>query len=537
MKRIIYSVWFDLDIKNFSEYHERLISNKEKYAKEINVDWLLYDNLKELELFKKKYGIEDTYVAINNFKLFKFEELSKEYDEVLYLDLDVIINTKENFFDSVDLSNKIFCKTKDDEDWWRQQPTSTGLKYIHTSPAVKYVINTKLCGEKHHIMNTGVLAGSSKIIKKLDFIKYFIEAKQLISEIDFGSEWNDLITLNNESILSYALHNSGVEFFWEDEWHEMREEPKPLPKNSKFIHYLNKCFWEYFKDKTYCIYSLYVDIPDNRLDNSGSYPGDTIDKSMRTKMKMNEYYERLLNNHKKYAKDIGADYKHFQYDEDYENYKNDLQSKYPNMSDYNVVNFYKIWLLDKLTKDYDFVLYLDFDVACQTEANFFESCNLEESIYVFYEDTKQQANSDKIYAKEINFRSPSAKFWNAQALCIEYGLKPINDVYNTGIVGASRKQMEKLDYFGDFDELIQTMEELQEFSMYPQKVQDCFGYDNETVFGFKKVLNDVSTTVITSGGNNNWHCRVSDEFYSKKEEVPNDNFLHFINKKFEWYFD
>lgn len=537
MKRIIYSVWFDLGVKNFSEYHERLIQNKQEYANHIDVDWLLCDDRDELEYFKKEYCIEDTYVALNNFKLFKFEELTKEYDEVLYLDLDVIVNTKENFFESVDLSNKIFCKTKDDEDWWKYQPTSSGYGYIHTSPAVKYVINTKLCGEKLHIMNTGVLAGSSKVIKKLDFTKYFTEATKLIAETDFGNEWNNLITPNNESILSYALHKSGVKFFWEDEWHEMREDPKPLPVNAKFIHYLNKCFWEFYKDKTYCIYSLYVDIPDDRLDNSGSYPGDTIDKSLRTKMKMNEYYDRLLDNHKRYAETIGAKYIHFKYDEKYEKYKEELQIKYPNMSDYNVVNFYKIWLLDELSKEYDFVLYLDFDVVCKTEANFFESCNLQESIYVFYEDTKRQANREKAHASSINFRSPTAKYWNSQALCIEYGLKPIDDVYNTGIVGASKQQMEKLDYFGDFDELIQTMEDLQEYSMYPPIIQDCFGYDNETVFGFKKVLNDVSTTLITSGGFNNWHCRVTDEFYNKKEEVPNDNFLHFINKKFEWYFD
>ena len=48
----------------------------------------------------------------------------------------------------------------------------------------------------------------------------------------------------------------------------------------------------------------------------------------------------------------------------------------PDMSEYDVVNFYKIWCMEELVKDeYDNALYLDFDVVCNTEVSFFDAFN------------------------------------------------------------------------------------------------------------------------------------------------------------------
>ena len=77
----------------------------------------------------------------------------------------------------------------------------------------------------------------------------------------------------------------------------------------------------------------------------------------------------------------------FEYDEDFKQYKVRLQTKY-HLSLYNVVNFYKLKLLYELSKHYDEILFLDFDVVCLTEKNFFDVFDLNKGIAVYDNSTK-----------------------------------------------------------------------------------------------------------------------------------------------------
>jgi hypothetical protein len=99
----------------------------------------------------------------------------------------------------------------------------------------------------------------------------------------------------------------------------------------------------------------------------------------------------------------------------------------------------------------------------------------------------------KQYKKD--FRNPQAKYWNAHALLTEDGYDGYNNVFNTGVVLASRYGMNKLDYFSDIEEVLACMEELKDpsASMYPSQIVASFGYDNETIFGYKVRKNNVLT--------------------------------------------
>ena len=52
-----------------------------------------------------------------------------------------------------------------------------------------------------------------------------------------------------------------------------------------------------------------------------------------------------------------------------------MKSKYPFLTTYNIINFYKIYLLYKFSSKYDEILFLDFDVP-NTKENFFEVWDL-----------------------------------------------------------------------------------------------------------------------------------------------------------------
>ena len=74
-------------------------------------------------------------------------------------------------------------------------------------------------------------------------------------------------------------------------------------------------------------------------------------------------------------------------------------------------------------------------------------------------------------------------------MLLNYGLNPNNDVINTGIIGARKEDVLKLDFFGDFKDTINLMTKLRKDNsgLYPQNIIDMFRYDNETIFSYKKL--------------------------------------------------
>ena len=73
----------------------------------------------------------------------------------------------------------------------------------------------------------------------------------------------------------------------------------------------------------------------------------------------------------------------FEYDLRYQKFELEIKRHYPFITTYNIVNFYKLKLLYELSKTYDEILYLDFDVVCLTKDNFFDNWDLDKGIAVF----------------------------------------------------------------------------------------------------------------------------------------------------------
>lgn len=291
------------------------------------------------------------------------------------------------------------------------------------------------------------------------------------------------------------------------------------------------------------IFSLYVDIPEHELDYQPPYHNDTISKTIRTKEKLKEYYSWLKSMHVRYAKSIGIEYKLFEYDKKYIEYKNMFNEKYPQITSYNIVNFYKIHLMYEMAKDYDEILYLDFDAIPISNINFFDYWDVTKNGVAIFRNARhvdridnQLYRSQERYerkGKAFSIRSPTAKYWNARALLIDQNMSGSNDVYNTGIVGISAKDLDKLNYFEDFTSLLNLMTELKNDSdgMWPEYLRDMFGWDNETIWSFRMNANGVGVQWLDE----KWH-----HFMDKWSYIPKEtNLVHVINKDFqyvkEWY--
>ena len=290
---------------------------------------------------------------------------------------------------------------------------------------------------------------------------------------------------------------------------------------------------------TRVIYSLYIDIPEDELDWQKPYYGETEPKTIKTKRVLKEYYSWLRSMHEQYAENIGVEYKLFEYDKKYEQYKNWFKSKYPEITSYNIVNFYKIHLMYELANQYDELLYLDFDAIPLANKNFFDEWDLSKGVAILtnrtHVDTSLHAikqmykDSTKGYTHSI--RSPTAKYWNCRAMLIENNHSGQNEVYNTGIIGINKHHLDQLDYWNDFKDTIEMMTDLRKDknSMWPDHIQSLFGFDNETIWSYKMRLNNVSKQWLSD----DWH-----HFMDKWNYVPvNTNIVHVINKNFEYVKD
>jgi len=263
------------------------------------------------------------------------------------------------------------------------------------------------------------------------------------------------------------------------------------------------------------IFSLYVEVPDNEF-------VDNIKTNLNTKKEMNDNYQKLVDCKQQYADSIGVD---FVMVNKYKEYYDEMKGKYPFLTTYNIINFYKIYLLYKFSSKYDEILFLDFDVVPNTKENFFEVWDLSKGVAILNNNDKVLRMS-QITENTQTIRSPTSKYYNTQAMLLDMNMKTENDVINTGIIGINKSNLYKLAYFNNFEQDMIKMTQLKfDTSVFPKKIVEFFGYDNETLFGVKLKQNDVDVQWL----NDKWHY-----FFDNWLFIPKDTkFIHAINKRFD----
>jgi hypothetical protein len=566
MKRIIFTSYDDLKTNNLSklddtaknqiaDYFDRLVENKKSYANSIGVDFKLYHNTMQDFLVSD----ELEFTKVNLYKHHLMHKLAEDYDEVMYVDMDVVFNTTKNVFKELQLDQGIHVIHQDEEILSKNISELLFQKLGLRNSTLKYHITKDLLdGKDNHVINTGVIIGKAEHLKQIKLVErlpYIIEKiNGLKNKIGSGKDFVYLRGYyypNNESVFSYILEKYNIPYVIMDKkWHTICDYVARQRSEAEIYHFVNKNFYAFFKNKSKAIFSIYVKIDDANLDNPSSAIDSAIPKSKQTQILLEQYKDDLCKNKQEYAKANGADFILFERDEKYETFL----KRFPDLSEYDVVNLYKIYLLDELTKQYDYVLYLDYDVVAVNNIDFFEHVLVENAIGCYYSTPesldipKDKNNYFKNYSKD--FRSPHSKYWNAHALLSEEDLDPQNVVFNTGIIGASKKMMDKLDYFSDIDKTIQTMKALKESSMYPEKVQAAFGYDNETIFSYKVKKNKVPVYQLGSDWHYKHNYKNKDSFtkgtssytldkYEFELDVKRHNVVlaHFISKNFGIFFD
>lgn len=573
MTRIIFTTYDDIMVTNLidaaqqraiHEYFDRLVDNKRQYANLCNADFKLFHNT----MGDWDCGDHLNFTKVNLYKHHLMALLAEEYDEVLYVDMDVVFNTTDNIFETIDLSKGIAVREQNRR-ISSKDPTDVSIKeYGARNPTLKYHIARDLLnGQDNNVINTGLILGRSEHIKQLQFVS---RLPDIISKIDLlmnntfdksigkHNHVRPFYYANNESIFSYLLERYNIPYqLLDEEWHTIIDNTPTNDnlKTCKVIHLIHKLFHVFFNDKTKLIFSMYIKINDDKLDNSGTYvwADHTVEKSKHTQTQLEKYYDKLVEEKKQYAKSIGAKFILFENDKQYQDFKN----LYPNQSEYDVINLYKIWLLNNLVHEYDLVAYLDFDVHIRKPLDIFATQNCEDMIQCDYLDRHYfKVEFDIHYMKSYDhdFRNPQSKYWNTKAMLIEEDCDDVEaPVYNTGVVVASKRMMEQLSYFVNIDDTLDLMTAVKndEYSMFLPNMRNSFGYDNETIFAYKVAINNVPVNNIKKEFHHkhsmDWDLirrhnadkalLISRERFEAEMAAKDPIFVHFISKQFELVFD
>lgn len=254
----------ELKMGNLDLFANTLQYKQQQYAEACEADYRIYKfGDKFVDFTEKLWGyniFEEYYQSMQHYKIYLLEELTKEYEEVLYLDLDVWPASLVNIFEEIDVNDGIAIrgfaddKPKDvkslKEGWLHYVP-------IPRSVSTKTALMKALC-DLHNIecntdvvFNTGITLANEDHMNKLD---YFGDVESIRDDIlklrketkFFANYIYCMFRFNNESVFSYLLFKNEVKWQSLDEkWHWVsnhRNHGQKHPEDVNFVHVINKQF-------------------------------------------------------------------------------------------------------------------------------------------------------------------------------------------------------------------------------------------------------------------------------------------------------
>jgi hypothetical protein len=255
MKRLIYSIFGKVteDHKSaspekyvaFQDHYTKLEHMRKRYAQQVGAEYVLFER-------------DDNYVDMQFYKIYKMQELVNDYDEVLYLDFDVIPNTTQNFFEVHDFS-KICCTTFTRAQWENTKTAQENFRYnmkhggldnmnLYVKGALKIsmLMLDGIYDSKNAVINTGVIGASknSMIDFKSELPVMMKKYKEAMEDSLYPEEITSLFTENNEVFFTYLLERDKIG--WHDiglPWNYILDHRiRDYTPSAHFIHQVNKDF-------------------------------------------------------------------------------------------------------------------------------------------------------------------------------------------------------------------------------------------------------------------------------------------------------
>ena len=222
MKRIIFSVWADVTEKHqsvphekklaFTQYKDKLVNAHKRYATLCN---------SEYHIFSPELS---NYDDIQFYKLNKFEELTQTYDEVVYLDLDVVPTSSTNIFDVhasnkhigvhfIDVNPRWYQRVEDN--WWIDSIELDKMNMVVKSCCKNAMLNLVDVSGNNSIANTGVLIGNKNSIQDFNLSERLVFADKIFYEAKddniYPNDISNHFEKNNEVYFSFIKEYYNLE--------------------------------------------------------------------------------------------------------------------------------------------------------------------------------------------------------------------------------------------------------------------------------------------------------------------------------------
>ena len=251
MKRIIYSIYTstvdphksstDYKKMQFEKYKYKLEKSQRDYASLCNADY-------DLEI-----TTETNYDIIQFNKIKKLEHFAQYYDEVLYLDFDVVPVTKINIFEHFDFNT--ICAFAIDRtppkkhfQWALENDAFDDMNmYCKTCAKNAMLLLDDIMGNPL-VINTGVIGGNKNAINLLSFTNRFkMMVNKLYEAKDdnlYPNEINKVWKPNNEIFVSYLIEKFNIPFTnIQLQWNFLIDKISPVPSPGAHMwHHVNKEF-------------------------------------------------------------------------------------------------------------------------------------------------------------------------------------------------------------------------------------------------------------------------------------------------------
>lgn len=257
MKRITFSIYngnvdqnhkstSDFKLNQFRKYKDQLVQAQQEYAAKCNSDYVLIET------------DNTNYNTINFQKILEMEKLANEYDEVLYLDLDVVPHT--TFYSIFNHCNTdTLCLHPLVRDLTRREMGvylefdnfDTQNVFCKTAAKKSMLLLDGILGN-NNLYNTGVFLAGSEAIKRLEFESQLEELHSLLDEAKEESLYPEEITknfyYNNEVYVSYLIEKNNLPHTdLGMQWNFILDGYQPDPSAACFLlHHVNKEFEKSF---------------------------------------------------------------------------------------------------------------------------------------------------------------------------------------------------------------------------------------------------------------------------------------------------
>lgn len=229
------------------------------------------------------------------------------------------------------------------------------------------------------------------------------------------------------------------------------------------------------------------------------------------------FEESITENKRRYAEFCNAKFILFTRDQEFLNFESNHKNLCKHLTTYDVIQYYKIYLCEKLSKEYDNVLYLDYDVLIgNIKKNFFKEWSINKGIVI-----KQDKFDCTKFKYEKRMPSRYIKVFLAHLILSKMNIDHDLELpyYNTGIVGCNTN----ISTVTFFDLLKDCLIILDEIYINKREHYNIVRFSNEIIFTVAHIINNFDLQPIS---NKIWHKKANGV------DDMNSVLLHCTNKSY-----